>query len=149
MSATVTVPSRRFGVLELPADEVIEFPEGLVGLGGSRFVVVRAREESPFSWLQSADDPDLALPVTDPWTFFPDYRLELSDEATADAGLPEHGAGVTVLVTVRAAGELKDFAANLKAPIVVHEGRGHQVINLADGAAVRAPLFGAGEPGAA
>jgi len=149
MSATVSVPSRRFGVLELPADELIEFPEGLVGLGGSRFVVVRAGEDSPFSWLQSADDPDLALPVTDPWAFFPDYQLELSDEATADAGLPEDGAGVTVLVTVRAAGELKDFAANLKAPIVVHEGRGHQVINSAAGADVRAPLFGAGEPGAA
>jgi flagellar assembly factor FliW len=145
MSATVSVPSRRFGVLELPADELIEFPEGLVGLGGSRFVVVRAGEDSPFSWLQSADDPDLALPVTDPWSFFADYRLQLSDEATAAAGLPDDGAGVTVLVTVRAAGELKDFSANLKAPILVHEGRGHQVINEADGASVRAPLFPDGD----
>jgi flagellar assembly factor FliW len=141
MSSTVSVPSRRFGTLELPAEEIIEFPEGLVGLGGSRYVVVRAREDSPFSWLQSADDPDLALPVADPWAFFADYGLELSDEATAAAGLPEDGAGVTVLVTVRAAGELKDFSANLKAPIVVHDGRGHQVINEAEGVAVRAPLF--------
>src|SRR3954449_1395467 len=141
MSATVTVPSRRFGLLEFRADEVIEFPEGLVGLGGSRYVVVRAHDDSPFSWLQSADDPDLALPVTDPWAFFGDYQLELSDDATAAAGLPDRGDDVTVWVTVRASDKLEDFSANLRAPIVVHQGRGHQVINETADAPVRARLF--------
>src|SRR3954468_17696681 len=111
--ATVTVPSRRFGDLQLTERELIDFPEGLVGLGGSRYVVVSTDDESPFRWLQSADDPDLALPVTDPWTFFGDSRLELSDEATASAGLPEDGDGVAVWVTVRAAADLRDFSANL------------------------------------
>ena len=32
MSSTVSVNSRRFGTLQLPEAEVIEFPEGLVGL---------------------------------------------------------------------------------------------------------------------
>jgi len=141
MSQTVSVTSRRFGTLELPQSELIEFPEGLVGLGGSRYVVVSTDAGSPFRWLQSADDPDLALPVTDPWTFFADFALELSDEATDAAGLPQDGSGVTVWVTVRAAGSLEDFSANLKAPIVVHEGRGHQVINESQAATVRAPLF--------
>lgn len=141
MTATVTVPSRRFGAIELPEAELIEFPEGLVGLGGSRYVVVRPDPDSPFSWLQSAEDPDLALPVCDPWAFFADYALELSDAATAAAGLPEDGAGVQVWVTVRAASDLHDFTANLRAPVVVHEGRGHQVINEAAHAPVRAQLF--------
>jgi flagellar assembly factor FliW len=149
MSVTVTVPSRRFGDLQLGSDQLIEFPEGLVGLGGSRYVVVSTDADRPFRWLQSADDPDLALPVTDPWTFFGDYRLELSDEATAAAGLPEDGRDVTVWVTVRASGRLEDFSANLRAPIVVHEGRGHQVINEAADAPVRAPLFPAPERAAA
>ena len=138
----ITIMSRRFGALEIPADELIEFPEGLVGLGGSRYVIVRTGDDSPFAWLQSADDPDLALPITDPWAFFADYVLELSDEATAAAGLPEDGTDVRVWVTVRAAGELQDFCANLKAPIVVSGGKGAQVINEADAAPVRAPLFG-------
>jgi flagellar assembly factor FliW len=141
MPATVTVPSRRFGDLQLPESDLIEFPEGLVGLGGSRYVVVTTDDQSPFRWLQSVDDPDLALPVTDPWAFFGDYHLELSDAATAAAGLPESGDDVSVWVTVRASDRLEDFSANLRAPIVVHEGRGHQVINEAAGAPVRAPLF--------
>src|SRR4051794_7338047 len=98
MSSTVSVNSRRFGTLQLPEAEVIEFPEGLVGLGGSRYVVVSTDTGSPFRWLQSADDPDLALPVTEPWAFFADYRLELSDEATEGAALPADGEGVQVWV---------------------------------------------------
>jgi flagellar assembly factor FliW len=145
----ITITSRRFGDLEVADHDVIEFPEGLVGLGGSRYVVVRTDENSPFAWLQSADDPDLALPVTDPWRFFEDFALELSDDATAAAGLPSDGAGVTVFVTVRASGELADFRANLRAPIVVCDGRGTQVINEAEGAAVRAKLFSEAELAAA
>lgn len=141
MSQTVSVTSRRFGTLELAENELIEFPEGLVGLGGSRYVVVSTDTGSPFRWLQSADDPDLALPVTDPWKFFGDYALELSDEATDAAGLPQDGSDVEVWVTVRAAGSLEDFSANLKAPIVIHAGRGHQVINESQTATVRARLF--------
>ena len=34
-----------------------------------------------------------------------------------------------------------DFSANLRAPILVWNGRGHQVINEAKDARVRAPLF--------
>ena len=141
VSPTVTVSSRRFGDLELTSSDLIEFPEGLVGLGGSRYVVVSTDDKSPFRWLQSADDPELALPVTDPWTFFSDYQLELSDDATTAAGLPEQGDDVTVWVTVRASDKLEDFSANLRAPIVVHEGRGHQVINETADAPVRARLF--------
>ena len=44
-------------------------------------------------------------------------------------------------VTVRAGAELADFYANLRAPILVAEGQGHQVINESADAPVRAPLF--------
>ena len=145
----ITIQSRRFGTFEVPEADVLEFPEGLVGLGGSRYVIVRTNADSPFAWLQSADDPDLALVITDPWAFFADYGLELSDQATAAAGLPDDGRGVDVWVTVRAAGELRDFSANLRAPIVVFGGRGAQVLNEAADAPVRAPLFPQAELAAA
>lgn len=47
-----------------------------------------------------------------------------------------------VYVTVRAGEQLEDFTANLRAPIVVHEGRAHQAIDQPPGAELRAPLFG-------
>jgi flagellar assembly factor FliW len=135
--STVTVESSRFGTLEIEAGAIIEFPAGLIGLGGRRWAVVTNDPESAFQWLHSLDDASLALPVTNPWAFFADYEVELSDadsERFTDDDL-------AVWVTVRAGNELADFSANLRAPIVVSKGQGFQVINEAANAPVRAPLF--------
>ena len=134
---TLTFESTRFGTVEIERDAVIEFPSGLIGLGGSRYAIVAAAPDAPFSWLHSVDEPDVALPVTNPWLHFGDYAVELSDEDTTRIGSETPD----VWVTVRAGAEPGDFAANLRAPIVVANGRGHQVINEAPDAPVRAPLF--------
>jgi flagellar assembly factor FliW len=135
--STVTIDSPRFGTLEIASEDVIEFPQGLIGLGGSRFAIVQ--REGSFSWLHSIDDPSLALPVTNPWDFFADYSVELSDEDSEP--ITAAPADVAVWVTVRAGADLADFYANLRAPILVAEGQGHQVINESPDAPVRAPLF--------
>jgi flagellar assembly factor FliW len=135
--STVTVESSRFGSLEIEAGAIIEFPAGLIGLGGRRWAVVTKDANGPFAWLHSLDDPSLALPVTSPWEFFVDYEVELSD---ADSERFE-GKDVTVWVTVRTGAELADFSANLRAPIIIAKGEGAQVINEAADAPVRAPLF--------
>ena len=141
----VIVESSRFGTLEIEQSAVIEFPTGLIGLGGTRWTLVGDITDGPFQWLHSLEDGDLALPVTNPWAFFADYEVELSDADTAKLGADE----ATVLVTVRASTELADFSANLRAPILIAEGRGHQMINEAKDAPVRAPLFEIAESAAA
>jgi len=135
-----TFESSRFGRVEIDADAVIEFPAGLIGLGGAHYALVTVDPDAPFAWLHSVDDPDVALPVTNPWLHYGDYRVELSDADTQRIGAEDPSA-LDVWVTVRAAGELADFSCNLRAPIVVWKGRGHQVINEAPDAPVRAPLF--------
>jgi len=133
----VRFESTRFGAVEVKDESVIEFPQGLIGLGGARYALIATDAESPFRWLQSLDDPDLALPVTNPFLFFGDYAVELSDTDSARVGTEDPGA-VDVWVTVRATGE--DVSVNLKAPIVVHAGVGHQIINEAADFDVRTPL---------
>jgi flagellar assembly factor FliW len=136
----MTIESERFGTVEIDSDTVLEFPHGLIGLGGSRYALLSTDAESPFMWLQSLEDPSLALPVTDPNRFFEGFALEMSDDDAATIGI-DATSDVQIYVTVRAAHELSDFTANLRAPIVVHEGRAHQVINQASGCELRAPLF--------
>ena len=135
--STVTVESSRFGTLEIEEGAIIEFPAGLIGLGGRRWAVVSKDPNGPFAWLHSLEDPALALPITNPWGFFADYEVELSD---ADSDRVDAG-DVTVWVTVRAGSELADFSANLRAPILISGGQGFQVINEASPAPVRAALF--------
>jgi flagellar assembly factor FliW len=139
MTTSVTIESTRFGTLEIEPEAVIEFPNGLIGLGGRQYALVANDGDSAFSWLHSLEDPALALPVTNPWRFFADYAVDLSDETSAL--IHEAPENVDVWVTVRAGAELSDFYANLRAPIVVSEGQGHQVINESPEAPVRAPLF--------
>jgi len=136
----VNIESTRFGSIEIPDDGVIEFPIGLIGLAGTRYALVAKEEDSAFLWLHSIDDPSLALAVTNPFQFFPSYEVVLSDGEAARIGItsPEQA---DVFVTVRTAPELENFRCNLRAPILVSAGRGFQVINEAEDAPVRAPLF--------
>jgi flagellar assembly factor FliW len=136
----VTLQSSRFGVLEIPDEAVIEFPSGLIGLGGSHYALLARNEDSAFVWLHSVDDPELAIPVTDPYRFFSTYQVQIADEEAARIGL-DGTDDPAVYVTVRAAEQLEDFSANLYAPILIAGGRGHQVINQFADAPVRARLF--------
>ena len=134
------IESSRFGRVEIDPETVVEFPDGLIGLGGSRYALLASDPDSPFLWLHSIDDPSLALPVTDPHRFFPSFSVQLSDEEAERLELDDVTA-VAVYVTVRAAPSIEDFRANLKAPILVWSGQGHQVINQAPDCSLRAPLF--------
>jgi flagellar assembly factor FliW len=139
--APITIESSRFGRVEVDPQTVIEFPDGLIGLGGSRFALLARDPETPFLWLQSLEDPGLALPVTNPHQFFDSFAVELIDEEAERLGFSDDGAEADVYVTVRAADALEEFTANLKAPILVREGYAYQVINQTPGCALRAPLF--------
>jgi flagellar assembly factor FliW len=137
---SLTFDSSRFGLLTVDASAVIEFPAGLIGLGGLRYALIAIDPEAPFAWLHSVDDPGVAVPVTNPWLHYRDYTVDLSDADSARVGA-EDPSQVDVWVTVRAGSAPADFSCNLRAPIVVWKGRGHQVINEAQDASVRAPLF--------
>lgn len=147
MAATTTIESSRFGALQLAEDQAIEFPSGLIGLGGRRWALLDRNPGSGFLWLHSLEDSELALPVVDPRSFFADFQLRLGEEDRGRIGA-EDPAEAQVYVTVRAAADPTEIRVNLRAPIVVWEGRGHQVINTAPGAELQAPLFGAPGEGA-
>ncbi len=134
-----TVNSSRFGELEVPAEALIEFPDGLIGVGGSRFALLTREASGAFKWLQDAERGELALPVTDPFPFFPDYEVRISDAEAERIGI-EDPDEADVLVIVRAADTLEDFSVNLLAPLLISRGIGHQVINEAP-ASVRVPLL--------
>ncbi|HYB27741.1 MAG TPA: flagellar assembly protein FliW [Solirubrobacteraceae bacterium] len=142
--SSLTIESSRFGRVQIDPSAVIEFPEGLIGLDGSRYALIAKDPEAAFMWLQSLEDPGLALPVTNPHRFFAEFAVEVVDEDAERLGLDASSA-MDVYVTVRAAPALEDFTANLKAPILVRDGRAWQVINQAPGCELRVPLVPQGE----
>lgn len=140
MSATIPIESTRFGPLEVPAADAIEFPRGLIGLGGRRYALLDRNPGSGFRWLHSLEDAALALPVVDPREFFEPFELALAEQDRARIGADDL-ATAEIYVTVRAAADPAAIVVNLRAPLIIWRGRGHQVINTAPGAELQAPLF--------
>src|SRR5690606_24387207 len=126
----VSFSSSRFGTVEVDESVVIEFPRGLIGLGGARFALLGGDDDA-IGWLHSVDDPELALAVANPCSFFADYAVELSDDEAERIGIDSPDQA-KVLVVVRVGPTPEECFANLKAPILISDGVGHQVLNEAD-----------------
>jgi flagellar assembly factor FliW len=136
----VTFESVRFGTVEVGEEQVLEFPFGLIGLGGLRYAIVESNPGTGFFWLHSVEDPALALPIVHPEQFFSDFVLEMSDEDRERTGI-EDPKEAELYVTVRARPNPLEATANLRAPIVILGGRGFQVLNCSENAELQAPLF--------
>jgi len=136
----ITFESVRFGTIEVPPESVIDFPYGLIGLGGLRYVLLDRNPGTGFLWLHSMDEPALALPVVDPQHFFPDFELQMADADVERTGLSDL-AGAAMYVTVRASPDPMDITANLRAPLIIAGGHGYQVLNTTPDAPLQAPLF--------
>jgi flagellar assembly factor FliW len=136
----ITIDSARFGTLTVEPADVLELPQGLIGLGGRRYTLLDRNPGTGFQWLHSLDDPALALPVVDPRRFFRDFALALSAEDEERVGAPDLAAA-ELYVTVRTAPDPADVVVNLRAPIVVWERRGYQLLNTAPGADLQVRLF--------
>ena len=130
----VLVRSTRFGNFDVDDERVLQVNGGLLGIPDSeRYVVVETDEDdSPYFWLQSADEPAVAFLATAPWLFFPDYELVLDDDELEVLALerPED-AQVFLLLTVHREGDqISDITANLLGPVVVNTvtRRGRQLV---------------------
>jgi flagellar assembly factor FliW len=137
---SVTFESVRFGELEIAEEAVIEFPFGLIGLGGLRYALIDRNPGSGFLWLHCVDDPALALPVVDPHGFFSSFALEIAEEDRERTGI-EDLSGARLYVTVRATPNPLEITANLRAPLLISGRFGYQVLNTVEDAPLRAPLF--------
>lgn len=139
---SVQIDSIRFGALEVPEESVVQFPLGLIGLGGTRYALIESGPGSMYRWLHSVEDPAIALPLLDARVGLPGFELALGEEERERIGVQDLDQA-DVYVTVRATEDPADTTVNLRAPLVIWQGRGHQVINTAPGADLKAPLFAA------
>ncbi len=112
------INTTRFGELQVEDSAFFTFPMGLLGFGRlKRFFVLDHKEDSPFKWLQSAEDPDLAFIITDPLFFKRDYHISVRRQelAVIDPGA-EEDLVVSVIMTVPQ--DPQQMSANLLAPLV-------------------------------
>ncbi len=122
---TLRVRTTRFGEIEVESKLAVTLPNGMVGFPAQqRYVILRHREGSPFHWLQSLDQPDLAFVIVNPLVFDPQYQMTLGGAETKLLEVRDPAqVQVWVVVTIPH-GSPEDMTANLKAPLVINLDNG-------------------------
>ncbi len=115
--AELHIESRRFGTFDVPADRVFRFENGLIGFPNSqRFVLLDHKPGSPFKWMLSVEDPELAFAVADPADLVPDYDAPLKRAAKQ---LQADEANVAIFALVTIPKDPTQMTINLMAPVAV------------------------------
>jgi flagellar assembly factor FliW len=133
------INTQRFGNLQLDADQLFLFPQGLIGMETLRqWALLPDPENSAVAWLQSASRSDRAIALISPRAFFENYRVHVTRRDLACLHL-QMGAEVYVLTAV--AGHVGRLTTNLRSPVLLnlHRRLGCQVITT-DDQAIQQPL---------
>lgn len=117
------VQTKFFGEVELDDSKILEFPHGIIGFEKfKRFAIIyngEDKQDTKISWLQSIDEPLLALPIVDPLAIVPDYAPMIEDELLKPLGNPADEDLVFLLV-MTVPSDMTKVTANLKAPVIVN-----------------------------
>ena len=120
---TLKVDTTRFGAITIDEQKIIAMPFGMLGFPDEkRYVMVQHKENSPFFWYQSVDDPALAFVITSPFFFVPDYSVPLDgaiNQMSWDEEKMEDTVELYVVVNIPN-GSPDKMTANLIGPILVN-----------------------------
>ncbi|PYZ95850.1 flagellar assembly protein FliW [Alteribacter lacisalsi] len=126
----MNVQTKFAGLVKADQKDIILFPGGIPSFEDEReFLLHHFSENTPFYCLQSVKTPALAFITADPFSFFPDYQVELSAQTTESLSIEEE-TDVSVFTILTVNEPFEQTTANLKGPVVINmvSGRGKQIV---------------------
>lgn len=121
MTQTLKASTVRFGEIDLTAEDIITMPEGILGFPQSTsFVLIQHKEGSPFRWLQSLDQPEIAFLVVDPAIYVADYTPEMPEDDARELQLDEDTPQLVYTIVTIPRGKPEELTLNLAGPIVIN-----------------------------
>ena len=139
------ITTKVFGEITIDDEKIIHFPNGIIGFPElTDFAMIHDEEKGTdtIHWLQSLQEPAIAMPVMDPLIVCPDYNPEVDDELLNSIGeiVPEE---LLVMVTVTVPKDIKNMTVNLKGPMVINaaQRKATQVIVEGDEYPVKFPIY--------
>lgn len=137
------ISTSRFGQVELKEEDVLNFPEGLLGFADLRkFALLDDPNDEIFAWLQSCEAPQIAFPVLEPELFVSQYKATLT-KSDLEALKMTNAEKARYFSIVTIPDDPTLMTANLKAPIVVNivERTARQCVLQDNNLAIREPIF--------
>ncbi len=124
------INTQRFGEIEVENEKVIRFENGIPGFESLHaFVILHVEQTAPVHWLQSVEEPGIALTVVDPFTMVGSYSLEISEIEAKELRLNGQADLMVLGVTVIPE-DITKMTVNLAAPILINtkKGIGKQIV---------------------
>lgn len=117
------INTKHFGEIDLDESKIIHFPEGVLGFEELKdYTLIYDNEDGnrpDISWLQSIEEPAMAMPVISPFIIMPEYNPEVEDELLKPIGQITDE-NLVVLVTITVPTDVTQSTANLKAPFIIN-----------------------------
>ena len=139
----MVIHTSRFGTVSITSDDVITFPEGLLGFNDlRRFVMLDDPTDEIFAWLQSCEDPNVAFPLLEPELFMASYNVQLTKHDLEILG-QANKTGLRYFTIITIPSDPTQMTANLKAPLVINVTKrlARQCVLQDNGLAIREPIF--------
>ncbi|MEG6566769.1 flagellar assembly protein FliW [Thermoanaerobacterium saccharolyticum] len=137
------IKTKNFGLVSYNVEDVLHFDEGIPGFEGLKsFILLSSEEFTPFKWLQSLDDTDIAFVIIDPKVVVKDYEVEIDEETIRLLEIKDLN-HILVFAIVVIPDEIEKMTANLKAPIIINaeNNKGMQVIMDNDKYMIKHPIL--------
>jgi len=123
-SQTTKLMTARFGEITIDPDKIITMTTPVPGFPESHQFIMRPHDkESPFIWLQSMDDPELAFIMISPTHLIPAYRPELPPAVMEELQIEEPQQVELMVILTIPDGRLEDMTANLLGPVALNPGK--------------------------
>jgi len=140
----MNIKTRNFGTIEINEDKIIYFNDGIPGFPElKKYLLMMDNEDnSPFYWLQSIEDTDIAFVMIDIFRFIPNYSPKLPKEELNEIG--QYNEGDLLIYTIAVIPENpKKMTVNLKAPIIINtkNNKGRQIIADNDDYSIKYYLY--------
>ena len=120
----VKVDTRWFGTIDIDDEKIITFDLGVIGFEDcKKFTLiydVDKGDEASIMWLQSLDEPELALPMLKPELIKEDYDPIVEDEMLKALGSDIKEADLIVFCVLTVPADITKMTINFKAPIIVN-----------------------------
>lgn len=139
----MNIETSRFGTLEIPKEDLLQFPEGLLGFSHLTQFILLEHKRGPFRWLQATQDPDVAFVVLELSLVAQDYQLRLGEGDLELLGLPQLDEEAMAILAIVNVSNPRQPTANLLAPVCisVETRQGLQVVQHHAGYSTRHPLY--------
>ena len=138
------INTTRFGEVEVDNSLLFNFVSPIIGYNDKKqYTLIDYRPDSPFKWLQSMEDMDLAFPVTLCSYFNIDYQFEIPTDKAEKIDLNSVESLISLNIVTIPVNNPKKATINLLAPIIINATnmQGMQLILSNSNYPVKHPLF--------